>query len=110
MEDKSDSSDMINHPAHYNQLPVEVVEIIETLVEDKISYQYGTVLKYVLRARFKGDMLADCKKAKWHLDRLINLLTEEKITNDSNNKKVDTSNIHTHPNPQHYTNQCCDSK
>ncbi|MDD5353040.1 MAG: DUF3310 domain-containing protein [Candidatus Omnitrophica bacterium] len=74
-------NDDINHPAHYTQLPVETVDIIEAAIADPVSYHHATVLKYLLRARFKGTMIKDCKKAQWHLNRLIGIL--EKLEGDN---------------------------
>jgi hypothetical protein len=37
----------------------------------------ATVIKYILRARFKGAMLQDCKKAQWHLNRMIGIIERD---------------------------------
>lgn len=59
-------SDPVNHPSHYTQYPVEVIEITEQL-----NFLLGNVVKYVLRADYKGKPLEDLKKARWYLDREI---------------------------------------
>lgn len=69
--------DEVNHPTHYTQGPVEAVEVIEAAITDPVSYHHATVLKYLLRARFKGAMIQDMKKARWHLDRAIGILEKE---------------------------------
>lgn len=68
----SDSSS-VNHPAHYNQGSIEVIDAIE---DWKLSFHAGNVIKYVVRAPHKNG-LEDLKKARWYLDRLIQLHTPE---------------------------------
>lgn len=60
---KNDSK--VNHPSHYNQ-GIEAIEIIES---HKLNFNLGNVIKYVIRAKHKGDELGDLEKAKWYLDR-----------------------------------------
>ena len=62
-------TDNVNHPPHYKQGPIEVIEIIEGF---ELGYRLGNVVKYVLRADHKGNRLEDLKKARWYLDREIN--------------------------------------
>lgn len=52
----------VNHPDHYNRLPHEVISIIWNLRFDK-----GNVIKYLMRAPFKGRYMEDLKKAQWYL-------------------------------------------
>lgn len=59
-------NDSVNHPKHYTQFPVEVIEITEHL-----NFCLGNVVKYVCRADFKGSKLQDLKKARWYLEREI---------------------------------------
>lgn len=56
----------INHPAHYNQLPHEVIEI----VADR-DFCSGNVVKYLMRAPYKGNAVYDLKKARWYLIWLL---------------------------------------
>jgi hypothetical protein len=58
--------DPVNHPAHYNWLPFEVIEVTE-----HFGFLLGNVLKYVMRADHKGKPLEDLKKAQWYLNREI---------------------------------------
>lgn len=58
--------DLVNEPPHYKQFPVEVITITE-----RLNFCLGNVVKYVLRADFKGSKLEDLKKARWYLDREI---------------------------------------
>lgn len=58
--------DPVHAPSHYRKFPIEVIEITELL-----SFTLGNVVKYVLRADYKGKPLEDLKKARWYLDREI---------------------------------------
>lgn len=67
--------DNVNHPAHYTQGKVEVIEIIEQLtngMEGHKAYCLGNVVKYIFRHERKNG-LEDLKKANWYLQRVIAL-------------------------------------
>ena len=59
---------MVDHPDHYNQGRIEVIDAIE---DWDLNFFFFFVVKYVARHRHKGEPLEDLKKAKWYLDRLI---------------------------------------
>ncbi len=73
-------ADMVNHPPHYNDRTIEVIDIIEICIEPeenpKVAYNMSNVLKYILRFRGKNGV-QDLMKAKWYLDRMIEKLEEE---------------------------------
>ena len=60
--------DDINHPSHYTQGDIEVIDYIE---DKKLGYRLGNVVKYVSRAGHKDDAIKDLKKARWCLNREI---------------------------------------
>lgn len=60
--------DIINHPSHYNVAGIEVIDVIEAY---NLPYRLGNVIKYVLRADYKGRRVEDLKKALWYLSREI---------------------------------------
>ena len=60
--------DDINHPSHYTQGDIEVIDYIE---DKKLGYRLGNVVKYVSRAGHKNDAIKDLKKARWYLNREI---------------------------------------
>jgi hypothetical protein len=62
-----DEEDQVNHPKHYTQGSIEVLDFI---TDQKLPYLPSTVLKYICRYRFKGG-LEDLKKARFYLDYLI---------------------------------------
>lgn len=66
----------VKHPKHYQGIKgLEVFTVMENFIpkyEDSFDgYLAGNIVKYVLRAPSKGKMLEDLKKAKEHLDLLI---------------------------------------
>jgi hypothetical protein len=66
-------SDIINHPKHYNSHPsgIEAIEICRHM-----CFALGNVIKYVMRAPYKGSQLEDLKKARWYLDDEIKRLEQ----------------------------------
>ncbi len=68
--------DLINHPSHYQtESGIEVIDVIEAW---NLPYHVGNVVKYLLRARAKGEYLENLLKAQWYLNRII-----EKIKKDN---------------------------
>ncbi len=59
-------SDPVNHPSHYTQFPVEVIDLVEHL-----NFNRGNAVKYLCRAGAKDDKLQDLQKAKWYVEREI---------------------------------------
>lgn len=72
--------DIINHPYHYTFGKIEVIDVLE---DWGLGFHLGNVVKYIARSSYKGKFLEDLKKARWYLDRKIEL--EER--NDSNRKE-----------------------
>ena len=60
--------DNVNHPAHYKTGGIETIDFIEA---KDLGYHLGNVIKYVTRAKHKGNELEDLKKAQWYLERAI---------------------------------------
>jgi hypothetical protein len=65
-------NDAIN-PNHYKQGNIEVIDFI---LDQKMNYVEGNVIKYVSRYKFKNG-LEDLKKAQWYLNKLMLELTKE---------------------------------
>ena len=66
--------EMVDHPSHYNQGKIEVIDAIE---DWELNFCEGNVIKYVARHRHKSEPLEDLKKAQWYLDRLIQGIESE---------------------------------
>jgi hypothetical protein len=60
-------NEKVNHPSHYNQGKLEVIDVID---DWNLGFYEGNVIKYVSRYKLKNG-IEDLKKAKWYLDRLI---------------------------------------
>ena len=65
-----DENKAIN-PQHYKQGNIEVIDFI---LDQKVSYLEGNIIKYVSRYKYKNG-LEDLKKAQWYLERLIDANT-----------------------------------
>lgn len=64
-------SDSVNHPTHYTQWPVEVIDLTE-----RETFLIGNIVKYALRAGVKDaatygeDMAKACWYARRHVDNM----------------------------------------
>jgi len=61
-------ADPVNHPPHYKTGGIETIDFIEA---KELGYHLGNVIKYVTRAKHKGNEIEDLKKAQWYLERAI---------------------------------------
>lgn len=60
----------VDHPVHYTSHPsgVECIQITEHM-----NFNVGNAIKYLWRCDQKGKHLEDLKKARWYIDREIQL-------------------------------------
>lgn len=63
--------DSVNHPPHYNQGKIEVIEFLE---DQQLGGHEWNAVKYICRARHKGKEAEDLEKAIWYLNRKLELL------------------------------------
>lgn len=70
-------SDMVNHPSHYTDGNIEVIDFIE---DKKLNYHRGNALKYLCRAGKKDPAkeVEDLQKAVWYINREIQRLEAQK--------------------------------
>ena len=63
-------NDPVNHPKHYTNHPsgVECIQVTEHM-----NFNLGNALKYIWRCDQKLDAIEDLKKAKFYLEREIEL-------------------------------------
>lgn len=54
---------------HYSRWRIQPISFIEAA---QLGYHAGNVVKYLARYKYKNG-LEDLKKAKWYLDRLIEI-------------------------------------
>jgi hypothetical protein len=72
-------NDPVHNPSHYKSGGIEVIDVIEAF---DLNFRLANVIKYVLRAGRKGDMLQDLEKAAWYLDREIDKLEDKAEADD----------------------------
>ena len=70
-------SDNVNHPAHYTDGKIEVIDFIE---DKKLNYHRGNAVKYICRAGKKDPEkeVEDLEKAAWYINREIRRLEAQK--------------------------------
>ena len=59
---------MVNNPPHYTQGKIEPCDFI---IDQKLNYLAGNVVKYITRYAHKGKPIQDLEKAEWYLKKLI---------------------------------------
>lgn len=71
--------DQVNHPKHYTDDKIEVIDFIE---DKNLGFHLGNTVKYIARAGKKDPTkeIEDLRKAQWYLTRKIQQLM--KIAND----------------------------
>lgn len=76
---ESNEPDMIQKPPHYNKFtfqPIDIIAEVTNYYEGSTAFHIGTVLKYLMRAPFKGNLLQDLQKAAYYLQRAIDEMEE----------------------------------
>lgn len=70
-------NDSVNHPAHYTDGKIEVIDFIE---DKKLGFHLGNTVKYICRAGKKDPekTIEDLQKAEWYLHREIQRLSVQK--------------------------------
>lgn len=64
------TTDVINHPDHYTDGKIEVIDFIE---DKQLNFNRGNVVKYISRAGKKSTEkeIEDMEKALWYIKREI---------------------------------------
>ena len=75
-------SDAVNHPEHYTDGKIEVIDFIE---DKKLGYHLGNAVKYISRAGKKDPEkeIEDLEKAVWYIQRQIQNLKAEKAKEEA---------------------------
>jgi hypothetical protein len=73
MNNNTNEVDMVNHPPHYTDGKIEVIDFIE---DKQLGFCLGNAMKYISRAGKKNPekTIEDLEKARWYLDRQITTL------------------------------------
>ena len=68
----------VDHPPHYTSHPsgVECIQITEHM-----NFNVGNAIKYLWRCDQKGKHIEDLKKARWYIDREIQLREQASTPN-----------------------------
>lgn len=75
----------VNHPAHYTQGGIEVIDYIKAWDFD---YLEGNIIKYVSRYKYKGTPHKDLLKARQYLDWLIEREEQKEVTKKRNKERT----------------------
>lgn len=72
-QNKEIMNDIVNHPSHYTDGKIEVIEFIE---DKNLNYHKGNAIKYICRAGKKDPSkeIEDLQKAEWYIHREIQRL------------------------------------
>ena len=78
-------SDNVNHPSHYTDGNIEVIDYIE---DKKFGYHLGNAIKYISRAGKKDPQktVEDLRKAIWYLQRYIWFLEQKEAEKNNDGK------------------------
>lgn len=73
------SPEQVNHPAHYNQYPMEVIDMMIKMFGLQHTYSFCLLnaFKYRMRAGHKDNVEQDLAKEQWYLNKAKEL--QEKI-------------------------------
>lgn len=69
-------NDVVNHPSHYTDGKIEVIDFIE---DKGLNFHRGNAVKYIARAGKKNPNkeTEDLRKAVWYLNREIQRLERD---------------------------------
>lgn len=74
------TTDMVNHPPHYNKAGLETIDAIKAMTNEGFEYYLqGNIAKYLWRYRYKNGV-EDLKKAHWYLTELIDVVEDDHKT------------------------------
>lgn len=59
---------------HYKVGNIEAIDVIE---DWELGFSLGNAIKYIARAKHKGQELEDLKKAVWYINREISRIEEK---------------------------------
>lgn len=73
----------VEHPSHYNQGGIECIDAILAARGSEATKEFCicNAMKYLWRLGHKDDAVQEAKKAKWYLDKYIELYEQGNKTN-----------------------------
>lgn len=71
--------EMVEHPQHYNQGNIECIDAMESAfgADEVASFCKLNAFKYIWRAGDKLNTVEDLKKARWYIDKIIEIQTRD---------------------------------
>lgn len=83
LEDRGIAKDPVNHPSHYETGKFECIDVMEeALGRDAVeSFCICNAFKYLYRSKRKNG-IEDLKKARWYLNRVIEMMEEDEDRDD----------------------------
>lgn len=78
---REDIRDDVNNPRHYTVGGYEALDVIKAKLtpEEFIGAMKFNVLKYLMRANYKGHHDQDCEKAQFYVKELCNALDNKQV-------------------------------
>ena len=69
--DGMDKKEMVNHPSHYNQYPIETIDMMVSIFGKEYTRMWCvmTAFKYRMRLGHKDDINQDLAKEQWYLNK-----------------------------------------
>lgn len=76
MSKKKSVKEKVNHPDHYKEGGMEVIDVINAYSHVRNSFALGNAVKYILRAGKKNPSTytEDLKKAIWYLQEEVDFV------------------------------------
>lgn len=80
--------DVVNQPKHYKKYKLETIDNIQNSMthDEFIGYLKGNIKKYLDRYQDKNGV-QDLKKARWYLNKLIEVEADEAVCDREKNEK-----------------------
>jgi len=74
-------SDSVNHPKHYTQFPIEVIDMMVRIwgKDNVANYCEINAFKYQLRLTYKNNTEEDAAKRDWYLKKAAELRQDLKL-------------------------------
>jgi hypothetical protein len=71
--------DLVNHPQHYTKGGLECIDVMQAVFGTKavITFCKLNAFKYLWRAGQKGGKTEDLRKARWYIDKILDLNEHE---------------------------------
>lgn len=86
-ESQPDAPEMVNHPSHYNNYDIEVIDMMEKIWGTAYLYIWCTLTAYKYRMRMGtkpgGSLEEDLRKERWYLKKAAEL--KEKLNQQKKN-------------------------